>query len=112
MFRTDELRVGAAVPAFADVPAPGDVLLVGLDTAAPGNAVALHFGCKIDGVGVDPLDPPLRWEAWNGSEWEECDVEHDETGGLNRAATSSCTSRPPTPRAARGEAGGLGAGAA
>ena len=84
VFRTDELRVGAAVPAFADVPAPGDVLLVGLDTAAPGNAVALRFDCEIDGVGVDPHDPPLQWEAWNGTEWEACDVEHDETGGLNR----------------------------
>ena len=24
------------------------------------------------------------WEAWNGIEWEKCELEKDETGGLNR----------------------------
>ncbi|MDQ3108209.1 MAG: putative baseplate assembly protein, partial [Actinomycetota bacterium] len=38
----------------------------------------------IEGVGVDPRYPPLVWEAWNGNGWVECDVERDETGGLNR----------------------------
>ena len=36
----------------------------------PSLAVALQFDCHIDGVGVDPTDPPLVWEAWTGSEWE------------------------------------------
>jgi predicted phage baseplate assembly protein len=82
--RTDQLRVGNDVPAFSEHPAPGDVLYVGLDRAAPGNALALRFDCEIDGVGVDPTDPPLVWEGWNGDDWEVCPIEADETGGLNR----------------------------
>jgi predicted phage baseplate assembly protein len=82
--RTDQLKVGSDVPAFSDAPTPGDLFYVGLDRAAPGNAVALRFDCEIDGVGVDPTDPPLVWEAWNGSDWEVCELEKDETGGLNR----------------------------
>jgi predicted phage baseplate assembly protein len=76
--------VGTAVPAFSEVPVPGDMLLIGLDRAAPGNAVAFHIDCEIDGVGVDPTDPPLAWEAWNGLDWERCELDNDETGGLNR----------------------------
>ncbi|HEX6660004.1 MAG TPA: putative baseplate assembly protein [Ilumatobacter sp.] len=82
--RSEALAVGTAVPAFSEIPVPGDMLLIGLDRAAPGNAVAFHVDCEIDGVGVDPTDPPLAWEAWNGIDWEKCELEKDETGGLNR----------------------------
>jgi predicted phage baseplate assembly protein len=33
---------------------------------------------------VDPDNPPLAWEAWDGDEWLPCELERDETGGLNR----------------------------
>jgi predicted phage baseplate assembly protein len=82
--RTDQLNVGTEFPAFADEPSAGDALYIGLDRAAPGMAVALRFDCHIDGVGVDPTDPPLAWEAWTGDDWAPCELEHDETGGLNR----------------------------
>ena len=35
---------------------------------------ASHLDCAVRGVGVDPLDPPIVWEAWNGSGWTPCDV--------------------------------------
>jgi predicted phage baseplate assembly protein len=35
-------------------------------------------------VGVDPSNPPLVWEAWDGTRWTACEVSTDETGGLNR----------------------------
>ena len=82
--RTDQLAIGAGFPAFAEVPQPGDCLHIGLDRSAPSNAVALRFHCEIDGVGVDPTDPPLVWEAWTAAGWVECDLDKDETGGLNR----------------------------
>jgi predicted phage baseplate assembly protein len=82
--RTEQMKVGDEFPAFGDVPDTDDALYVGLDRAAPGLAVALQFDCHIDGVGVDPTDPPLVWEGWNGHEWETCELEQDETGGLNR----------------------------
>ncbi|QJW34869.1 putative baseplate assembly protein [Cellulosimicrobium protaetiae] len=83
--RTDAVTSGERFPAFAETPAVGDVLLVGLDDAAPGCVVALRFDCDVQGVGVDPRRPPLVWEAWGGSRWERCDVDADGTGGLNRA---------------------------
>jgi len=60
------------------------VLLLGLDDAAPSCAIALRFDCDVQGVGVDPTAPPLVWEAWDGSAWVGCDVDRDDTGGLNR----------------------------
>jgi predicted phage baseplate assembly protein len=69
---------------FADVPRPGDALYIGLTEAAPSCAVMLRFKCDIEGVGVDPDNPPLAWEAWDGDEWRACELDRDETGGLNR----------------------------
>jgi predicted phage baseplate assembly protein len=70
---------------FDQVPAPGDILYVGLSEAVPRCAVTLRIDCEIDGIGVDPTDPPLIWEAWAGGEWRRCAVERDETGGINRS---------------------------
>ena len=50
----------------------------------PSNAVRLRFKATIDGVGVDPTNPPLAWEAWTGDDWEPCELDSDTTGGLNR----------------------------
>ncbi|MGA7987585.1 MAG: putative baseplate assembly protein [Candidatus Dormiibacterota bacterium] len=82
--RQDELTRGNGFPCFTKVPVPGDVLLIGLSEAVPSNAVTLRMNCRIEGVGVDPNNPPLEWEAWNGEGWAHCDVDRDETGGLNK----------------------------
>ena len=50
----------------------------------PRACLRLEFACNIEGVGVDPNNPPLAWEAWDGEDWAACEVETDETGGLNR----------------------------
>ena len=61
------------------------MLLIGLDRAAPGNAVAFHFDCEIDGVGVDPTDPPLRMGGVERRRvGDSASSSKDETGGLNR----------------------------
>ncbi len=69
---------------FDEVPKPGDALYIGLTEAVPSCAVTLRFTCDIEGVGVDPERPPLAWEAWDGDEWVACELERDETGGINR----------------------------
>ncbi len=69
---------------FSEVPKAGDALYVGLSDAVPSCAVTMRFSCRIEGVGVDPDWPPLAWEAWNGEDWVACELERDETGGLNR----------------------------
>jgi predicted phage baseplate assembly protein len=82
---TAVLQGGEGFFCFDTKPKPDDTLLVGLTEAAPSCAVVLRFEAEIEGVGVDPLDPPLVWEAWSGDEWVRCDLDRDETGGLNRA---------------------------
>ena len=81
---TERLDGGQAFQCFDAVPNVGDCFYIGLSTAAPSCAIALQVTCSIEGVGVNPDYPPLVWEAWNGSEWEQCDLERDTTGGLNR----------------------------
>ncbi|RMB85084.1 putative baseplate assembly protein [Streptomyces shenzhenensis] len=83
--RSEELALGRDVPCFGSAPAPGDCLCFGLSGPVPGCAVVLRLDCRVDGVGVDPRRPPLRWEAWDGAAWVACEVEKDDTGGFNRA---------------------------
>ncbi len=78
------LEKGSEVYCFQQVPSPGDALYVGLSEAVPSNAVRLRIKADIDGVGVDPTNPPLAWEAWTGDDWEPCELDSDSTGGLNR----------------------------
>ncbi|MER7577512.1 putative baseplate assembly protein [Streptomyces sp. NPDC126514] len=80
----DKLTGNAGFRAFGASPGPGDELLIGLSETAARCCVRLNFSCRIDGVGVDPTDPPLKWQAWNGEGWTDCAVLSDETGGLNR----------------------------
>ncbi|MFD8009272.1 putative baseplate assembly protein [Streptomyces sp. NPDC058955] len=83
--RTDELALGRDIPCFSPAPAPGDALYVGLSTPVPAGVVVLRLDCDVQGVGVDPLRPPLVWEAWDGLRWTACEVEKDDTGGFNRS---------------------------
>jgi len=82
--RTDQLRGGRDVACFSATPTVGDALLFGLDTAVPSCAVVLRLESRVEGIGVDPRQPPLRWEAWDGAGWTACEVDSDATGGLNR----------------------------
>jgi predicted phage baseplate assembly protein len=81
---TEALQKASGIYGFQEVPQPGDALYVGLSDAVPSNAVRLRFNAHIEGVGVDPTNPPLAWEAWTGDDWEPCELDTDTTGGLNR----------------------------
>jgi predicted phage baseplate assembly protein len=82
--RDEDLERGNGFACFSAQPLPGDTLLVGLSEAVPSCAVTLRLACRIEGVGVDPTNPPLVWEAWGRGGWAACGVERDETGGLNQ----------------------------
>ncbi|MEE4421533.1 putative baseplate assembly protein [Streptomyces bugieae] len=82
---TAALAEGTHIRCFAEAPGPGDCMLIGLTAAVPHCAVALELDSRVDGVGVDPRQPPLVWEAWTEDGWQPCDVDRDGTGGLNRA---------------------------
>lgn len=57
-------------------PSPGNCFYLILEELEPetsvmGNVVSLVFrGEAAMTTGIDPNDPPLRWEAWNGEEWQ------------------------------------------
>jgi hypothetical protein len=72
--RTADLAEGKDLMCFAEAPRPGDCMLLGLTAAVPHCAVALELDSRVDGVGVDPRQPPLRWEAWTEAGWLRCRV--------------------------------------
>lgn len=82
--RTEELLDGRDVACFTESPQVGDVMLLGLSAAVPNCAVLLALDSEVEGVGVDPRQPPLVWEAYDGDTWLPCEVDSDGTGGLNR----------------------------
>jgi predicted phage baseplate assembly protein len=82
--RTRDLADGKDVPCFQTAPVPGDATLFGLPTAVPRCVVVVRLDSQVEGVGVDPRQPPLVWEAWDGQDWVACDTDEDTTGGLNR----------------------------
>jgi predicted phage baseplate assembly protein len=65
-------------------PRPGDAFNLGFDRSLAGNVVRLDVQATIEGIGVDPRNPPLAWEVWAGESWIPVTVHEDTTGGLNR----------------------------
>lgn len=78
------IRMREGIPDERAVPETGAAMLVGLSAAVPRCAVVLRLDCWVAGVGVDPKHPPLVWEAFTGRGWVACEVDRDESGGLNR----------------------------
>ena len=75
--------------AFQRKPAAGDALYLGFAETRSKNTLSLQIDCRVEGIGVDPKDPPLAWEAWcgEGQNWVRAEVDRDGTGGLNQAGT-------------------------
>lgn len=70
---------------FEDVPKPGNALYLGYSEELSAQILALSIESTIEGIGVDPHDPPLAWEFWDREyqKWSPLRVEKDTTGGLN-----------------------------
>ena len=49
------------------------------------HALALTIQCSIEGIGVDPSNPPWAWEYWDKEheKWLSLRLETDTTGGFN-----------------------------
>jgi len=82
----DDLRIeSGSVTCFPSAPAtPGDCFYLGFERSLAGNAIRLDLRATVEGIGVIPDRPPLRWEAWQGEGWIPAQVYTDTTGGLNR----------------------------
>lgn len=74
-----------------DQSSPGNcfylVLQEDLENPIEGNVIALTFrGEAARTTGINPDDPPLRWEAWNGQKWQPTILrkrEDDKTKGFS-----------------------------
>ncbi len=75
--------------AFGSMPQESDALYIGMTQAAPECLVNVLFSGSptIEGIGVDPLNPPYVVEAWDGRDWYPVRKRTDTTGGLNRDGT-------------------------
>ncbi|MFE6051595.1 putative baseplate assembly protein [Kitasatospora sp. NPDC056446] len=82
--RTARLADGADVPCFQARPAAGDAMLFALPAVVPHCILVVRLDSRVEGVGVDPRQPPLAWEVWDGARWTACETGTDTTGGLNR----------------------------
>ncbi|MCX6006955.1 MAG: putative baseplate assembly protein, partial [Chloroflexi bacterium] len=71
---------------FQKVPLENDALYLGFAENMAGNTLRVNFEASIEGIGVDPRNPPLAWEYWDGEDlkWGSMRLESDTTGGLNR----------------------------
>lgn len=71
--------------AFGKSPAVGDALYIGFGEPIARLIMSLYVECsQARGAGVDPEDPPLRWEVSGPEgEWLEATVLQDSTGGFN-----------------------------
>ncbi|MCV2395218.1 putative baseplate assembly protein [Actinotalea sp. M2MS4P-6] len=83
--REDLAYPGSAFTCFGSTPVqPGDAAYLGFDGSLAGMALQLSVEATAQGIGVDPLNPPLAWEVWTGEAWTAVRVQSDTTGGLNR----------------------------
>lgn len=74
-----------AVACFASDPvSANDALHLGFEDSLAGQMVELTLTTAGRGIGVDPTNAPIVWEAWSGEHWLPTTVLDDTTGGLNR----------------------------
>lgn len=63
------------------------VLQENIENPITGNVIALTFrGQAATSTGINPDDPPLKWEAWNGKNWQPTILrkkEDDKTKGFS-----------------------------
>lgn len=73
------------VSIFQQVPQAGNALYLGYEENLAAHTLALTIESSMEGIGVDPSNPPLAWEAWNSvtERWLAMRIEEDTTGGFN-----------------------------
>lgn len=97
---------GQKIAMFPNPPTPGSSFYLCLERDHSNHILALVVNCELaGGAGVEPLNPPLEWQVWQGglTRWVNCDLEHDGTGGFNRSGEIILH----TPRMVEGEFQGI-----
>ncbi len=73
------------VAVFQAVPQENNALYLGYPENLAGLTLILNIDSSMEGIGVDPHNPPLAWEYWDGehARWSPLALETDTTAGLN-----------------------------
>lgn len=98
----------SAFEVFQARPVEDDAFYLGFDPARElrGYVLRLRFQCRGSGaIGIQPSDPPLRWQAWGVNDqgkygWRDVPLstlagEEDTTGGFNSADGTLTVHMPP-----------------
>ncbi|MEA2312008.1 MAG: hypothetical protein QOE28_1976 [Solirubrobacteraceae bacterium] len=88
---------GADQLAFASPPAVGDAIHIGFEEPIGRLLIEVDVDAsQARGAGVNPEDPPLRWEVSQGDgQWMEAQVLEDLTGGFNYGSGTVLLELPP-----------------
>ncbi len=72
-------------PVFQEVPQENNALYLGYSEDLTAHTLLLTIQSSVEGIGVDPQDPPWAWEFWDSEHerWSSLRLESDTTGGLN-----------------------------
>jgi len=77
---------GQTIDVFSGNPSPGDAFYLAFAADHGQHVLALALDCTLaGGAGVDPTNPPLAWQVYQGgaTRWGACVLEYDGTGGFN-----------------------------
>lgn len=72
---------GREQPLFEEQPKPGNCFYLVVDSEDPldGNVIQIRFkGAAATSTGINPNQPPRRWEAWDGQQWEPVLLREDD----------------------------------
>lgn len=72
-------------PAFSQRPQPDDAVVFGFKNDLSHHILGFQIDCvPKEGTNIDPTKPPYVWEALqDDNKWVGCDIDIDETKGLN-----------------------------
>lgn len=77
---------GEKISLFGLEPKVSDAFYFAFESDHSNHVFGFEFNCEVaGGAGIDPLNPPLEWQVWQGpiSRWAKCIIDHDGTGGFN-----------------------------
>lgn len=80
---TEDLRRQAdQVTCFRSLQAD-DAFYLGFAESLASNEIRVHVVTEVEGAGINPDDPPLVWETWEGERWAPAELITDTSDALN-----------------------------
>jgi predicted phage baseplate assembly protein len=80
--------LGRRISIFPSKPGPQDAFFLAMQKDHSHHVLALILSCELaGGAGVDPNNPPIQWQVWQGgaTRWATCELDYDGTGGFNES---------------------------